>query len=247
MILFIFLVGFRSFRVLSLLGVGTYGQVVKCQDIRTKEYVAIKVIKNLPAYHRQAMIEFEVLKLIAKKKNDDLISEIDLYNGKDHLIQFQDFLFRNHLCFVFPLLQCNLYEYLKLNEYKGLCISKVRDLLYQLVIAIRVIHQNGVIHCDIKPENILIKDYHQVNNTLKCHNKNINNLILIDFGSACFTKHVSYPYIQSRFYRSPEVLLGCNEYDFSIDIWSLACVALEMYLGLPLFPDKMNIINFVDI
>ncbi len=66
-------------------------------------------------------------------------------------------------------------------------------------------------------------------------NPNPNAIKIIDFGSACFEGKTVYSYIQSRFYRSPEVLLGVP-YNGAIDMWSLACVCVEMYLGLPLFP-----------
>lgn len=58
---------------------------------------------------------------------------------------------------------------------------------------------------------------------------------VIDFGSACHEYSTVYTYIQSRFYRSPEVLLGLP-YSTSIDMWSLGCIAVELFLGLPLFP-----------
>ena len=58
---------------------------------------------------------------------------------------------------------------------------------------------------------------------------------LIDFGSACFEGQTSHTYIQSRFYRSPEVLVGLP-YDSAIDMWSLGCVAAELFLGLPILP-----------
>ena len=58
---------------------------------------------------------------------------------------------------------------------------------------------------------------------------------VIDFGSSCFEHEKVYTYIQSRFYRSPEVLLGLP-YSASIDMWSLGCIAVELFLGLPLFP-----------
>ena len=57
---------------------------------------------------------------------------------------------------------------------------------------------------------------------------------LIDFGSACFLDQQVYTYIQSRFYRSPEILLGL-EYGCEIDVWSLACIAFELSAGYPLF------------
>ena len=58
---------------------------------------------------------------------------------------------------------------------------------------------------------------------------------VIDFGSACHERQTVYTYIQSRFYRSPEVLLGMS-YTAAIDMWSLGCIAVELFLGLPLFP-----------
>jgi len=79
-----------------------------------------------------------------------------------------------------------------------------------------------IIHCDLKPENILLK--HPRRSAIK----------LIDFGSSCYADKRMYTYIQSRFYRSPEVLLGLK-YDQKIDIWSLGCVLVEMHTGEPLF------------
>ena len=61
-----------------------------------------------------------------------------------------------------------------------------------------------------------------------------SSLRLIDFGSACFEQEQVYTYIQSRFYRSPEVLLGIP-YDLAIDMWSLGCILVEMHTGEPLF------------
>lgn len=58
---------------------------------------------------------------------------------------------------------------------------------------------------------------------------------VIDFGSACDERQTVYTYIQSRFYRSPEVLLGLP-YSSAIDMWSLGCIVVELFLGLPLFP-----------
>ena len=58
---------------------------------------------------------------------------------------------------------------------------------------------------------------------------------IIDFGSSCFLNQQIYSYIQSRFYRAPEVVLG-NCYATSIDTWSFGCILAELYTGLPIFP-----------
>ena len=60
---------------------------------------------------------------------------------------------------------------------------------------------------------------------------------VIDFGSSCFENEKVYTYIQSRFYRSPEVILGMN-YNMAIDMWSLGCILAELYTGYPIFPGE---------
>ena len=80
----------------------------------------------------------------------------------------------------------------------------------------------SIIHCDLKPENILLQ---QPKSTA---------LKIIDFGSSCKIGQTMYPYIQSRFYRSPEVLLGLP-YDQAIDMWSFGCILFELHTGEPLF------------
>jgi dual specificity tyrosine-phosphorylation-regulated kinase 1 len=90
----------------------------------------------------------------------------------------------------------------------------------------------SIIHCDLKPENILL-----------CNPKR-SAIKIVDFGSSCQLGQRLYQYIQSRFYRSPEVLLGLS-YDMAIDMWSLGCILVEMHTGEPLFNghnefDQMN-------
>jgi len=79
-----------------------------------------------------------------------------------------------------------------------------------------------IIHCDLKPENIILK------------NPNRTAIKIIDFGSSCFEKEKIYTYIQSRFYRAPEIILGIP-YTFAIDMWSFGCILFELCKGFPLF------------
>ena len=80
----------------------------------------------------------------------------------------------------------------------------------------------NIIHCDLKPENILLR-----------HPKR-SGVKIIDFGSSCKSNKRMYSYIQSRFYRAPEIILGLP-YTAAIDIWSLGCILVEMHTGEPLF------------
>jgi len=60
---------------------------------------------------------------------------------------------------------------------------------------------------------------------------------VIDFGSSCLEHQRVYTYIQSRFYRSPEIILGLD-YTMAIDMWSLGCIIAELYTGVPIFPGE---------
>jgi len=98
-----------------------------------------------------------------------------------------------------------------------------------VLVGLVYLENNDIIHCDLKPENILLKK--------KDDNKGYN-IKLIDFGSACFKKKIVYSYVQSRFYRAPEISLGIRDYDCAIDMWSFGCMIAELFTGIPLFPGE---------
>ena len=195
----------NRYLILDVLGQGTFGQVVKCQNLKTQEVVAVKVVKNRTAYFNQSMMEVSVLDLLNKQmdKNDD-----------HHLLRLKDtFIHRQHLCLVFELLSVNLYELIKQNQFRGLSTTLVRVFAQQLLTGLSLLHKARLIHCDLKPENILLKkcvpfllQWQRDPNILDSLESPI--IKIIDFGSACDERQTVYTYIQSRFYRSPEVLLG---------------------------------------
>ncbi|KAF2288078.1 hypothetical protein GH714_004285 [Hevea brasiliensis] len=114
------------------------------------------------------------------------------------------------------------YELIKINQFRGLSLSIVQLFSKQILHGLALLKDAGIIHCDLKPENILLCTRQQ-------------KLNRIDFGSACMEDRTVYSYIQSRYYRSPEVLLG-YQYTTAIDMWSFGCIVAELFLGLPLFP-----------
>ncbi|PCH43614.1 kinase-like protein [Wolfiporia cocos MD-104 SS10] len=205
----------RKYLILDILGQGTFGQVVKCQNMQTHEVVAVKVVKNKPAYFNQSMMEVTILELLNNQCDP---------KDEHHILRLHDsFIHKNHLCLVFELLSSNLYELIKQNQFQGLSTQLVKVFTAQLLDALTVLKEARLIHCDLKPENILLKSLQSP------------QIKVIDFGSACHERQTVYTYIQSRFYRSPEVLLGIP-YTAAIDMWSLGCIAVELFLGLPLFP-----------
>eukprot|EP01084_Bolivina_argentea_P110452 197221_1 len=213
-----------TYSVLDLLGKGTFGQVFRCQDETTKSILAIKVVKSKPAYRKQAEIEIQIAEL--------LNTEFDKDDEKNIVRIIESFAVDNHLCLVFELLSSDLYVVLKQNQFRGFPITVVCHILKQIINALLVLKEASIIHCDLKPENILTV---AGGNPFVLTSGLQVKVKLIDFGSSCFEGQTMCSYIQSRFYRSPEVLLGLP-YDSAIDMWSLGCISLELFLGLPIFP-----------
>ncbi|WWD19562.1 hypothetical protein CI109_104023 [Kwoniella shandongensis] len=207
--------GGDRYLILDVLGQGTFGQVVKCQNMRTHDICAVKVVKNKPAYLQQSKMEVAIL---------DLLNTTHDPHDRHHILRMLDsFTHKSHLCLVFECLSSNLYELIKQNQFKGLSTQLVKVFTQQLLDCLAVLKDARLIHCDLKPENILLKSLQSP------------QIKVIDFGSACHEMQTVYTYIQSRFYRSPEVLLGLP-YSAAIDMWSLGCIVVELFLGLPLFP-----------
>ncbi|XP_029397618.1 dual specificity tyrosine-phosphorylation-regulated kinase 1B isoform X3 [Mus pahari] len=205
----------ERYEIDSLIGKGSFGQVVRAYDHQTQELVAIKIIKNKKAFLNQAQIELRLLELM---NQHDTEMKYYIVHLKRH------FMFRNHLCLVFELLSYNLYDLLRNTHFRGVSLNLTRKLAQQLCTALLFLAtpELSIIHCDLKPENILL-----------CNPKR-SAIKIVDFGSSCQLGQRIYQYIQSRFYRSPEVLLG-TPYDLAIDMWSLGCILVEMHTGEPLF------------
>ncbi|KAI8084855.1 kinase-like domain-containing protein [Halteromyces radiatus] len=204
------------YEIMELLGQGSFGQVVKCYDHRTGATVAIKLIRNKKRFHAQALTEIKILQNLVDWDPED----------KHHNIRMTDyFYFRHHLCIAFECMSMNLYEFIKKNNFQGFSVGLIRKFTKQILQSLILLYKHRVVHCDLKPENILLK--HPGKNTIK----------VIDFGSSCLETERVYTYIQSRFYRSPEVILGIS-YNMAIDMWSVGCILAELHTGIPIFPGE---------
>ncbi|GAB6028287.1 hypothetical protein CHUAL_002465 [Chamberlinius hualienensis] len=207
------------YEILEVIGKGSFGQVIRALDHKTNQHVAIKLIRNKRRFHHQALIEVRILDHLRKKDRDGVHNVI-------HMLDY--FYFRNHLCVTFELMGLNLYELIKKNNYQGFSLSLIRRFAYSIVQCLKLLFKENIIHCDLKPENILLKQ------------RGSSSIKVIDFGSSCYTHQRVYTYIQSRFYRSPEVILGIH-YNVKIDMWSFGCILAELYSGYPLFPGENEV------
>ncbi|XP_077123282.1 homeodomain-interacting protein kinase 2 isoform X2 [Ranitomeya variabilis] len=206
----------NTYEVLEFLGRGTFGQVVKCWKRGTNEIVAIKILKNHPSYARQGQIEVSILARLSTESADD-------YN---FVRAYECFQHKNHTCLVFEMMEQNLYDFLKQNKFSPLPLKYIRPVLQQVGTALMKLKSLGLIHADLKPENIMLVDPSRQPYRVK----------VIDFGSASHvSKAVCSTYLQSRYYRAPEIILGLPFCE-AIDMWSLGCVIAELFLGWPLYP-----------
>lgn len=204
------------YEVLKVIGKGSFGQVVKAYDHRANQHVALKMVRNEKRFHRQAQEEIRILEHLKKQDKDNTMNIIHM---------FEHFTFRNHICITFELLSMNLYELIKKNKFQGFSLQLVRKFAHSMLQCLDALYKNRIIHCDLKPENVLLKQQGR------------SGIKVIDFGSSCYEHQRIYTYIQSRFYRAPEVILGAK-YGMPIDMWSLGCILAELLTGYPIFPGE---------
>ncbi|XP_005057788.1 PREDICTED: homeodomain-interacting protein kinase 4 isoform X1 [Ficedula albicollis] len=211
-------VGAECYDIMAMVGKGTFGQVMQGQCRSTGEMVAIKILKNCD--HDGQIVKNELRLLQALREGDTKDS---------HIIHFlESFSDTVWTYLVFELLQQNLFDFQKQSNFSPLPVRHIRTIAAQVLLALLKLKELSIIHADLKPENIMLVDHARYPFRIK----------LVDFGSAILLPevcHVQEPYIQTRFYRAPEILLGlpfCEK----VDIWSLGCVMAELHLGWPLYP-----------
>jgi dual specificity tyrosine-phosphorylation-regulated kinase 2/3/4 len=199
------------YKILEEVGKGVFGRVYKANDYKRNQTVAIKVIRNEDRFHTQVKQEiklFEKLLTTDKKYSDYLIP---LYRW---------FTYKNDYFLVFELFGINMYSYYLKHEIDD---DDLRTFSYQIADGLDFIHSFKIIHMDLKPENILVKNKH---------------IKIIDLGSSFIeTSSLIKTYVQSRYYRAPEVLFK-YPLNVSMDIWSYGCVLYEIAMRRPLIPAK---------
>lgn len=202
----------------DLLGEGTYGQVFKVRAKRSGRAVALKKIRldcseeGLPSPYLR---EVALLKELSHENVVELLQVI--YTPKK-------------LVLVFELIDTDLKKFMR-SQQNRLEPSVIRSFSRQLCKGLEFCHDHGVIHRDLKPQNLLIDQQ--------------KRLKLADFGLArSFSAQHAHKYtteVITIWYRSPEILLGSVQYSLPVDMWSVGCIIGEMALGKALFPGDSEI------
>ncbi|XP_029002986.1 cyclin-dependent kinase-like 5 isoform X3 [Betta splendens] len=207
----------NKFEVLGIVGEGAYGVVLKCRHKETNEIVAIKKFKDSEENEEVKETTLRELKMLRTLKQENIVELKEAFRR------------RGKLYLVFEYVEKNMLELLE-ELPNGVPSEKARSYIYQLIKAIHWCHKHDIVHRDIKPENLLISS----DDVLK----------LCDFG---FARNLSEgtdanytEYVATRWYRSPELLLGAP-YGKAVDMWSVGCILGELSDGQPLFPGESEI------
>ncbi|KAF2703447.1 Pkinase-domain-containing protein, partial [Pleomassaria siparia CBS 279.74] len=207
----------------SVVGAGTYGKVFKGVHVYTKDMVALKKIRMEGERDGFPVTAIREIKLLQSLKHDNIV-------------RLQEVMVEKNDCFmVFEYLSHDLTGLLNHPTFK-LDHSQKKDLAKQMFEGLDYLHRRGVLHRDIKAANILVS--------------NTGELKIADFGLARFyAKRGKLDYtnrVITIWYRSPELLLGETQYGAAVDIWSAACVLVEIFTRHAIFPGDGGEINQLD-
>jgi len=235
------------YKIISELGEGTFGKVVKCEDLYKGRMIAIKIIKNVKKYREAAKLEINVLNKLAK---------YDPKGANLCVLMYDCFDYHGHQCIAFELLGQSVFDFLKDNNYNPYPVEQVRQVAYELCLSVSFLHSHRLTHTDLKPENVLfydsdyVKDYpassrRKEGDDRESRPKKVRilknpEIRLIDFGSTTFDHEHHSSIVQTRHYRAPEVILELG-WDQSCDVWSVGCIIFELAMGFMLFDTHSSV------
>uniref|UniRef100_A0A6Q2Z219 non-specific serine/threonine protein kinase n=1 Tax=Esox lucius TaxID=8010 RepID=A0A6Q2Z219_ESOLU len=242
------------YHVIRKLGWGHFSTVWLCWDIQVKNFVAMKVVKSAQHYTETALDEIKLLRCVRESDPSDQNKEMVVQLIDDFKISGINGI---HVCMVFEVLGHHLLKWIIKSNYQGLPLPCVKSIIKQVLQGLDYLHSKcKIIHTDIKPENILMcvddafvrrmaveaTEWQKAGaraadllvNPLDPRNADTLRVKIADLGNACWVhKHFTED-IQTRQYRSIEVLIGAG-YSTPADIWSTACMAFELATGDYLF------------
>eukprot|EP01064_Diplonema_japonicum_P018387 TRINITY_DN2707_c0_g1_i1.p1 TRINITY_DN2707_c0_g1~~TRINITY_DN2707_c0_g1_i1.p1 ORF type:complete len:330 (+),score=72.56 TRINITY_DN2707_c0_g1_i1:56-991(+) len=201
-------VGISRYQKLDKIGEGTYGTVYKAKDKQTGDLVALKCIRLDNEEEGVTCTAIREVSLLKELKHPNIV--------KLHTVDLNE----KKLTLVFEYLDMDLKNYLDSN--KGhVTLDQVKNFMSQLLMSIHYCHHRNVLHRDLKPQNLLIR-------------QSTGELKLADFGlgkSCGIPVNKLTSEVVTLWYRAPDVLLGSNNYGPGVDLWALGCIFCEMVTG----------------
>ncbi|EXC11699.1 Mitogen-activated protein kinase 19 [Morus notabilis] len=220
----------NRYKILEVVGKGSYGVVCAAIDTHTGEKVAIKKINDVFEHLSDAIRILREVKLLRLLRHPDIV-EIKRIMLPPSKREFRD------IFVVFELMESDLHQVIKAND--DLTREHHQFFLYQMLRALKYMHTANVYHRDLKPKNILAN----ANCKLKVCDFGLARVAFSDTPTTIFWTD----YVATRWYRAPE-LCGSffSKYTPAIDIWSIGCIFAEVLTGKPLFPGK-SVVHQLDL
>lgn len=218
----------NNYQMVLKLGEGGYGKVYKLRKLNappvpdggTEVFYAGKILKptaTADGIPGTTVREVSIMRILPPHKNVIKLEDVIPYGET--------------IALIFEYAKSDLFKLLHEPQYTTtpLPANQIKWLFFQMLAGLAHLHKNNIIHRDIKPENILL----DVNTIPK----------ICDFGLA---RNYSVPLRQlsskavTLWYRPPELLWGSVQYSTAVDIWSMGCLLVQMFIGMPLFPVKVD-------
>lgn len=211
-----------------VIGSGAYGVVISANDTHLNTRVAIKMVPKAFQDEIDAKRILREIKLLRHFKHENIVNIVDMMPPMARYVD--DF---TDVYIVSELMETDLYRIIYSKQ--SLSLDHVQYFIYQVLRALKYIHSANVLHRDLKPSNLLV-------------NSNCD-LKICDFGLArgvygseqmrdSNKRHLLTEYVVTRWYRAPEIMLACHEYDKPVDIWSTGCILAELLARKPFFPGE---------
>jgi len=202
---------------IKAIGKGAYGVVCSARNTDTGEKCAIKKITNAFENVTDARRTLREIKLLRHLSHENIICVKDIMAPTTRT-DFKD------VYLVYELMDTDLHQIIRSSQ--PLTDDHSQYFIYQILRGLKYVHTANVLHRDLKPSNLLLN--------ASC------DLKICDFGLARTSNEKGFmtEYVVTRWYRAPELLLSCEDYSASIDVWSVGCIFAELLGRKPLFPGK---------